>query len=65
MTWPQIRQFINEGGVLVNIRPHTYMPLNNVADIKKDILNSHKSWIKNVGFIPKLLHILTAKQVMR
>ena len=55
MTWPQIRQFINEGGsVGQHTSTHLHMPLNNLADIKKDILNSHKSWIKNIGFIPKL-----------
>ena len=66
MTWPQIRQFINEGGsVGQHTSTHLHMPLNNVADIKKDILNSHKSWIKNVGLYQNFLHILTAKQVMR
>ena len=30
------------------------MPLNTISEIKEDLLNSHKSWIKNIGFIPKL-----------
>ena len=55
MTWPEIRQFIDEGGTVgQHTSTHLHMPLNNVSDIKKDILNSHKSWIRNVGFIPKL-----------
>ena len=33
---------------------HMHMPLNDIADVKIDILNSHKSFIKNLGFIPKL-----------
>ena len=55
MTWAEIRQFIDEGGsVGQHTSTHLHMPLNNVLEIKKDILNSHKSWIKNIGFIPKL-----------
>ena len=66
MTWEEIRQFINEGGsVGQHTSTHLHMPLNDVSDIKKDILNSHKSWIKNIGLYQNYLHILTAKQVMR
>ena len=55
MSWEEIKKFIEEGGsVGQHTSTHLHMPLNNVSDIKKDILNSHKSWIKNVGFIPKL-----------
>ena len=55
MTWPEIRQFLDEGGnVGQHTSTHLHMPLNSVSNIKKDILNSHKSWVKNVGFIPKL-----------
>lgn len=55
MTWPEIKQFIDEGGIVgQHTAAHLHMPLNSVSDIKKDILNSHKSWIKNIGFIPKL-----------
>ena len=55
MTWPEIKQFISEGGIVgQHTSTHLHMPLNNVSDIKKDILNSHKSWIENIGFIPKL-----------
>ena len=55
MSWAEIRQFIDEGGsVGQHTSSHLHMPLHNISDIKKDILNSHKSWIKNIGFIPKL-----------
>ncbi len=55
MSWSEIRQFLEEGGnVGQHTSTHLHMPLNNVSDIKKDILNSHKSWIKNIGFIPNL-----------
>ena len=55
MTWPEIKQFIDEGGSIgQHTSTHLHMPLSNVSDIKKDILDSHKSWIKNIGFIPKL-----------
>ena len=55
MTWEEINAFIDEGGkVGQHTSTHLHMPLNNVSVIKKDILNSHKSWIKNIGFIPKL-----------
>ena len=55
MTWPEIKQFIDEGGGIgQHTSTHLQMPLSNVSDIKKDILDSHKSWIKNIGFIPKL-----------
>ncbi len=55
MTWNEIKQFIDEGGnVGQHTSKHLHMPLNNISDIKKDILNSHKSWIKNIGFIPEL-----------
>ena len=55
MTWNEVKTFIDEGGkVGQHTSTHLHMPLNNAADIKKDILNSHKSWIKNIGFIPEL-----------
>ena len=55
MTWSEIKKFIDEGGIVgQHTSTHLHMPLNNVSEIKKDILNSHKSWIKNIGFIPKL-----------
>ena len=55
MTWPEIKQFIDEGGSIgQHTSTHLHMPLSSVSDIKKDILDSHKSWIKNIGFIPKL-----------
>ena len=55
MTWSEIKQFIDEGGsVGQHTSTHLHMPLHNISDIKKDILDSHKSWIKNIGFIPKL-----------
>ena len=55
MSWAEIKEFINQGGsVGQHTSTHLHMPLNKVSDIKKDILNSHKSWLKNIGFIPKL-----------
>ena len=55
MSWADIKKFIDEGGnVGQHTATHLHMPLNNVSDIKNDILNSHKSWVKNIGFIPKL-----------
>ena len=55
MTWSEIKQFLDEGGnVGQHTSTHMHMPLNSVSDIKKDILNSHKSWIKNIGFVPNL-----------
>ena len=55
MTWAEIKQFVDEGGSLgQHTSTHLHMPLNNVGDIKRDILDSHRSWIKNIGFIPKL-----------
>ena len=55
MTWPEVKKFISEGGkVGQHTSTHLHMPLNTVSNIKKDILESHKSWIKNIGFIPQL-----------
>ena len=55
MTWTEIKKFIDEGGsVGQHTSTHLHMPLKSNSFIKEDILNSHKSWIKNVGFIPKL-----------
>ena len=55
MSWADIKKFIDEGGnVGQHTATHLHMPLNNVSDIKNDILNSHKSWVKNIGFIPEL-----------
>ncbi len=55
MTWDEIKIFIDEGGsVGQHTSTHLNMPLNNNDDIKEDILDSHKSWIKNIGFIPEL-----------
>ena len=55
MSWDEIRTFINEGGsVGQHTSSHLHMPLNNISDIKRDILESHKSFITNLGFIPNL-----------
>ncbi len=55
MNWAEIKKFIDEGGsVGQHTSTHLHLPLNSVSEIKEDILNSHKSWIKNVGFIPSL-----------
>ncbi len=55
MTWDEIKKFIDEGGdVGQHTSTHLHMPLNNNSLIEKDILNSHKSFLKNLGFIPKL-----------
>ena len=49
MSWADIKKFIDEGGnVGQHTATHLHMPLNNVSDIKNDILNSHKSWVKNM-----------------
>ncbi len=55
MTWDEIKIFIDEGGsVGQHTSTHLHMPLNNISNVKEDILNSHKSWLKNIGFIPEL-----------
>ena len=55
MTWTEIKSFINDGGIVgQHTATHLHMPLNDPSIIKRDILESHKSWIKNIGFIPKL-----------
>ena len=55
MSWEEIKTFIDEGGsVGQHTSSHLHMPLNSNSEIKEDILNSHKSWIKNIGFIPTL-----------
>ena len=55
MTWDQIRNFIVEGGnVGQHTSSHIHMPLNTKESVKEDILNSHKSFMKELGFIPEL-----------
>ena len=55
MSWEEINQFISEGGdVGQHTSTHLHMPLNKVSEVKKDLIDSHKSWEKNVGFIPTL-----------
>ena len=55
MTWEEIKTFVDEGGSIgQHTSSHLHMPLNSISAIKEDILNSHKSWIKNIGYIPKL-----------
>jgi len=55
MTWDQIRSFIDEGGnVGQHSSSHMHMPLNSKELVKSDILNSHKSFMKELGFIPEL-----------
>ncbi len=55
MTWDQIRTFLDEGGnVGQHTSSHLHMPLNSKEIIKEDILNSHKSFLKELGFIPDL-----------
>ena len=55
MTWDQIRSFIDEGGnVGQHSSSHMHMPLNSKELVKTDILNSHKSFLKELGFIPEL-----------
>ena len=55
MTWEEIKTFVDEGGSIgQHTSSHLHMPLNSISEIKEDILNSHKSWIKNIGYIPKL-----------
>tara|TARA_B100000965_G_C19571958_1_gene749545 strand:+ start:664 stop:1701 length:1038 start_codon:yes stop_codon:yes gene_type:complete len=55
MNWDQIRNFIEEGGIVgQHTSSHMHMPLNSKESVKKDILNSHKSFMKELGFIPEL-----------
>ena len=55
MTWDQIRNFIDEGGkVGQHTSSHMHMPLNPKETVQKDILNSHRSFMKELGFIPEL-----------
>jgi len=55
MNWDEIRTYINEGGMIgQHTSTHLHMPLKDQKYIKDDILDSHKSFIKNIGFIPKL-----------
>ena len=55
MTWEEIKTFVDEGGSIgQHTSSHLHMPLNSISEIKEDILNSHKSWIKNIGYIPNL-----------
>ncbi len=55
MSWDQIRSFVDEGGIIgQHTSSHLHMPLNSNETVKKDILNSHKSFLKELGFIPEL-----------
>ena len=55
MSWSEINQFIEEGGTVgQHTASHGQMPLSGKADIKNDILRSHKSFVKNIGYIPEL-----------
>ena len=55
MTWEQIKNFIADGGIVgQHTSSHMHMPLNSEEMVKKDILKSHKSFMKELGFIPKL-----------
>ena len=55
MSWSQIKQFIDEGGSIgQHTSTHLHMPLNSKKYVKEDLLNSHRSFIKNIGFVPKL-----------
>ena len=55
MNWDQIRDFIDEGGdVGQHTSSHMHMPLNPKELVKEDILNSHKSFLNELGFIPEL-----------
>ena len=55
MNWDQIRSFVNEGGTVgQHTSTHLHLPLNDKETIKSDILKSHKSFVKHLGFIPKL-----------
>ncbi len=55
MSWSQINKFINEGGsVGQHTSTHLHMPLNSKERVKEDLISSHKSFMKNIGFVPKL-----------
>ena len=68
MNWDQISSFVNEGGTVgQHTSTHLHLPLNDKETIKSDILKSHKSFIKHLGFIPKLFaypYGETSKQVI-
>ena len=43
MSWDQIRKYINEGGIIgQHTASHMSLPLNNMENIKEDILRSVK-----------------------
>ena len=55
MSWSQIKEFIEQGGTIgQHTSTHLHMPLNNKKYVKEDLLSSHKSFMKNIGFVPKL-----------
>ena len=55
MSWDEINNFLDEGGTVgQHTSTHLHMPLSEENYIKKDILDSHKSFLKNIGFIPSL-----------
>ena len=55
MSWSQIKEFIDGGGSIgQHTSTHLHMPLNSKEYVKEDLLNSHRSFIKNIGFVPKL-----------
>ena len=55
MSWDQISRFVKEGGTVgQHTSTHLHLPLNDKETIKSDILKSHKSFVKHLGFIPKL-----------
>ena len=66
MTWEEIRTFVDEGGSIgQHTSSHLHMPLNSISEIKEDILNSHKSWIKILVTYLNYLPIHTEKLVMK
>ena len=55
MSWDQIREYINEGGIIgQHTASHMSLPFNNVENIKEDILRSQKRFKEELGFIPDL-----------
>ncbi len=54
MSWEQIRNFVSEGGTVgQHTASHLHMPLNDISDVKDDIINSQKTFLKELGYIPK------------
>ena len=55
MSWDQIREYINEGGIIgQHTASHMSLPFSDVENIKEDILRSQKRFMEELGFVPEL-----------